>query len=89
MNWLENLARMLVAATEPGGWAEYAHLIKAAADHAKDHQPIGGASERAKEIGRRIYARCVDVATGKEPMNLRVIATMAGCSEDRIRPRGE
>jgi hypothetical protein len=85
MAWLKMVARMLVSATEPDGSDEDFEILR------KQKIAVKGLtsseiSTAARAIAEKIYQHCVAACNGKEELNGELVATLAGCRVQDLRP---
>jgi hypothetical protein len=85
MAWLKMAARMLVSATEPDGSDEDFETLRRQKIAIKG-LTSGEISTAARAIAEKIYQHCVEACNGKAELNGPLIATLAGCRVEDLRP---
>jgi hypothetical protein len=82
-DWLKQAARMLVAATEPGGEVD---IVDRQVMAIKNHLTPASISPEAKEIAQYIYRHCRAVCRGDRPLDQQWVADRAHCKVSDLRP---
>ena len=82
-DWVRQTARMLVAATEPGGDTG---ILNRQAQAIKDNLTPSSITPEAKDVGNLIYRHCLAVCRGNRQLDLQWIASVAHCTLDDLRP---
>jgi hypothetical protein len=82
-HWVRQTARMLVAATEPGGDVG---ILNRQAQGIKDNHTPPSITPEAKDVGNLIYRHCLAVCRGNRPIDLKWIAGQAHCTLADLRP---
>jgi len=82
-HWVRQTARMLVAATEPGGDVG---ILNRQTQGIKDNLTPASITPEAKDVGNLIYRHCLAVCKGTRRLDLRWVAKTADCTLDDLRP---
>jgi len=82
LQWLKDAARMLVAASEPGGDVDI--LLRQA--HGIKNETPGIITRRARDLISQVYKHCLHAVRDNTKLDRKLVATLAGCEVADLRP---
>jgi hypothetical protein len=83
--WLKQTARMLVAATEPGGGLKTVGILERQAQLIKQIYTPADIGKQDKDKANKIYSHCLAAVLDGKPLVRKWVATVAGCKVEDLR----